>query len=60
MYHFPHWGRLPPGIRACEATVSHREHRFELGQKLGTKCLFDNIPLIGRIIMGWGPEPFVM
>src|SRR5262249_44804520 len=53
----------PSFLRAsthAEIPISKRKHRFELCQKFGIKCLFDDIPFVGRIVMGRRPEPFMM
>src|SRR6202008_1614747 len=44
----------------AEISIAKRQHRFELGQKIGSKSLFDDVPLIGRIITRWWAEPFVV
>src|SRR6478672_5088309 len=44
----------------AEIPVPKRKHRFELCQKFGIKCLFDDVPFVGRIVMGGRPEPFMM
>src|SRR5262249_51522385 len=53
----PAFLRAPPH---AEVTVPNREHRFELCQKFGMKCLLDDVPFVGRIIMRGRPEPFMM
>src|SRR5262249_3617001 len=37
-----------------------REYRFQLGQEFGMKRLLDHVPLVGRIIMRWRPEAYMM
>src|SRR5262245_23425430 len=44
----------------AEVSVAEREHRLQLGEKFGAKRLFDDIPLVGRIILGWRPKAFMM
>src|SRR5271167_4085056 len=43
-----------------EVSVAERQHRFQLGQEFGVKPFFDDVPLVGRVIMGWRPEAFMM
>ena len=43
-----------------EVSVAEREHRFELSEELGVKPFFDDVPLVGRIIMGRRSEAFMM
>ena len=44
----------------AEVSVAERQHRFQLGQEFGVKVLFDDVPLVGRVIMGRRPEAFMM
>jgi hypothetical protein len=44
----------------AEISVAERRHRFQLGQEFRVKRFFDDVPLIGRIIMGWRPEAFMV
>src|SRR5208337_1484173 len=40
--------------------VAERRHCFHLGQEFRVKRFLNDVPLIGRIIMGWRPEAFMM
>ena len=44
----------------AEITVSQRHDGFQLGEEFGTKPFLDDVPLVGRVIMGWRSEAFVM
>ena len=44
----------------AEISVAERRHRFQLGQEFRMKRFFDDVPLVGRIIMGGRPEAFMM
>src|SRR5262249_7207544 len=57
------FGIGPALLRAsthAQISVGEREHGFRLGQKFGVKRLLDDVPLVGRIVMGRRPEPFMM
>jgi hypothetical protein len=53
----------PAFLRAsphAEIPIAERRHRFGLSHEFGMERLFDDIPLVGRVVMGWRPEAFVM
>src|SRR5215831_4691267 len=57
------FGVGPAFLRApahAEVTVAHCQHRFQLGQEFGVKPFFDDVPLVGRVIVEWRPEAFMM
>src|SRR5215475_2981618 len=57
------FGVGPAFLRAAahaEVAVAHRQHCFQLGQKFGVKPFFDDVPFVGRVIVRWRPEAFMM
>ena len=42
-----------------QISVADRQHRFELREELRMKRLFDDAPLVGRIVAGRRPQPLM-
>src|SRR5262249_356164 len=57
------FGVGPAFLRApahAEVTVAHCQHPFHLAHQSGLKLFFDDAPLVGRVIVEWRPEAFMM
>src|SRR5262249_29168585 len=44
----------------AQIAVAKRQHGFRLRQELRGKSLLDNVPLVGRIVVGWRLETLMM
>ena len=48
------WAALLRAAAHADIAIAKGQHRFELGEEIGTKLFFDDIPFVGRIITtGW-------
>src|SRR5215470_12949214 len=54
------WAAFFRASAHAEISVAERQDRLELCQEFGMKRLFDDAPLVGRIITVWRPDAFMM
>ena len=44
----------------AEISVAQREQGLRLSDEFGVEGLFDQVPLVGCIVVAWWPQPFMM